>query len=182
MIEDKARERRRGLLINITGNGKGKTTAALGLSLRALGWGWRIEFLQFIKNDGDTGEKHFADAYGDNFVLTPLGAGFSWRPNASEVNDARAAADAWRLASEKILSGGSDMLVLDELNIAISRKHVSAAEVIETLKKRPPWMHVVITGRHALPEIVAASDLVSEVNEIKHPFRQGVAAQKGIEF
>ena len=134
MIEDKARERRRGLLINITGNGKGKTTAALGLSLRALGWGWRIEFLQFIKNDGDTGEKHFADAYGDNFVLTPLGAGFSWRPNASEVNDARAAADAWRLASEKILSGGSDMLVLDELNIAISRKHVSAAEVIETLK------------------------------------------------
>ncbi len=182
MIDKESREKRHGLLINITGNGKGKTTSALGTSLRALGWGWKVSVLQFIKNAGKTGEKQFADNTDLPFEIIPLGAGFTWRKAAETGEDKKCAEAAWCLAKEYIAKAEVDLLVLDELNIALKQKLVDVSEVLEILKQRPAWMHVIITGRGALPEVIEASDLVSELKEIKHPFQQGIKAQKGIEF
>ncbi len=182
MIDKKSRTKRHGLLINITGNGKGKTTSALGTSLRALGWGWKVSVLQFIKNAGKTGEKQFADNTGLPFEIIPLGAGFTWRKATETDEDKKCAEAAWNLAKEYIAKEEVDLLVLDELNIALKQKLVDVSEVLEILKQRPAWMHVIITGRGALPEVIEASDLVSELKEIKHPFQQGIKAQKGIEF
>jgi len=182
MIEKTGKDKRHGLLINITGNGKGKTTSALGTSLRALGWGWKVSVLQFVKNAGKTGEKQFADNFEKLFEIIPLGAGFSWRKDADECKDKECAEAAWKLAKEYIEKAEVDLLVLDELNIALKKGWLDAGEVIAGLKQKPAWMHIIATGRGALPEIIEASDLVSEIQEIKHPFQSGVKAQKGIEF
>ncbi len=182
MIEKSARDKRKGLLINITGNGKGKTTSALGTSLRALGWGWKVSILQFVKNAGKTGEKQFADSSELPFEIIPLGAGFSWRKGADESKDKECAEAAWKLAKEYINKAEVDLLVLDELNIALKKGWLNVAEVLDGLKQKPSWMHIIVTGRGALPEIIEAFDLVSEIQEIKHPFKQGIKAQKGIEF
>jgi len=182
MIEKTARDKRHGLLINISGNGKGKTTSALGTSLRALGWGWKVSVLQFIKNAEKTGEKQFAENSELPFEIIPLGAGFSWRKNADENKDKECAEAAWELAKEYIKEEKVDLLVLDELNIVLAKGWLNAAEIIDTLKERPEWMHVIVTGRGALPEVISASDLVSEIQEVKHPYTQGIKAQKGIEF
>jgi cob(I)alamin adenosyltransferase len=182
MIEKTARDKRKGLLINITGNGKGKTTSALGTSLRALGWGWKVTILQFVKNAGKTGEKQFADNSELPFEIIPLGAGFTWRKDADETKDKECAEAAWELAKEYIKEEKVDLLVLDELNIALKKGWLVPAEIIEGLKQKPSWMHIIVTGREALPEIVEAFDLVSEIQEIKHPFQKGINAQKGIEF
>jgi cob(I)alamin adenosyltransferase len=182
MIKKTAKDKRRGLLINITGDGKGKTTGALGTSLRALGWGWKVSVLQFVKNAGKTGEKQFADNSELPFEIIPLGAGFSWRKDADECKDKECAEAAWNLAKEYIAEAEVDLLVLDELNIALKKGWLNAAEIIDGLKQKPAWMHIIATGRGALPEIVKAFDLVSEIKEIKHPYKQGIKAQKGIEF
>jgi cob(I)alamin adenosyltransferase len=182
MIEKTNREKRRGLLINITGNGKGKTTSALGTALRALGWGWKVSVLQFVKNGGTTGEKRFADNTDLPFEIIPLGAGFTWRKNADETEDKACAENAWKLVKDYIAKEGVDLLILDELNIALKAGWLDVQEVIENLKQRPSWLHVIVTGRGALPEMIEASDLVSELMEIKHPFNSGISAQKGIEF
>jgi cob(I)alamin adenosyltransferase len=182
MIEKTEREKRHGLLINITGNGKGKTTSALGTSLRALGWGWKVSVLQFVKNAGKTGEKQFADNSSLPFEIIPLGAGFTWRKAAETGEDKKCAEAAWELAKEYIRKAEVDLLVLDELNIALKKGWLNSAGILDVLKQRPKWMHVIVTGREALPEVIEASDLVSELKEIKHPFQQGVKAQKGIEF
>ncbi len=182
MIEKTARDKRQGLLINITGDGKGKTTSALGTSLRALGWGWKVSVLQFVKNTGKTGEKQFADNSELPFEIIPLGAGFSWRKDADECKDKKCAEAAWKLAKEYIAEAEVDLLVLDELNIALKKGWLNASEIIDELKQKPAWMHIIATGRGALPKIVEAFDLVSEIQEIKHPYKQGIKAQKGIEF
>ncbi len=182
MIEKTERDKRRGLLINITGNGKGKTTSALGTSLRALGWGWKVSVLQFVKNAGKTGEKQFADNSGLQFEIISLGAGFSWRKDADKNKDKKCAEAAWKLAKEYIDKAEVDLLVLDELNIALKLGWLNIDEVIAGLKQKPAWMHIILTGREALPQIIKVSDLVSEIQEIKHPFKQGIKAQKGIEF
>lgn len=182
MIEKTARDKRHGLLINITGNGKGKTTSALGTSLRALGWGWKVSFLQFVKNAGKTGEKQFADNSELPFEIIPLGAGFTWRKNPDECKDKECAALAWGLAKEYIKEEKVDLLVLDELNIALKKGWLDSAEIIDGLKQKPSWMNIIITGRGALPEIIEACDLVSDIREIKHPYQKGIKAQKGIEF
>ena len=182
MLEQTARDKRHGLLINITGNGKGKTSSALGTSLRALGWGWKVSCLQFIKNAGVTGEKNFADNTELPFEIIPLGAGFTCRKNADENKDIECAEAAWELAKIYIKEAKVDLLVLDELNIVLKKGWLNNAEVIDELKQRPAWMHIIVTGRDAVPEIIEASDLVSEVQELKHPFKQGIKAQKGIEF
>lgn len=182
MIEKTAKDRRHGLLINITGNGKGKTSSALGASLRALGWGWKVSVLQFVKSAGRTGEKQFADNLELPFEIIPLGAGVSWRKNADENKDKECAEAAWELAREYINKAEVDLLVFDELNIALKKGWLNSVEVLDGLKQKPSWMHIILTGRGALPEIVEACDLVSEIQEIKHPYKQGVKAQKGIEF
>lgn len=182
MIEKTERDKRKGLLINITGNGKGKTTSALGTSLRALGWGWKVSILQFVKSSRRTGEKQFADNSELPLEIIPLGAGFSWRKGADENKDKKCAESAWELAKEYINKAEVDLLVLDELNIALKKGWLNASEILTGLKQKPSWMHIIITGRGALPELIDASDLVSEIQEIKHPFNQGIKAQKGIEW
>ena len=182
MIEKIARDKRHGLLINITGNGKGKTSSAMGTSLRALGWGWKVSMLQFIKNAGITGEKQFADNTQFPFEIIPLGAGFTWRKDADKNEDKKCAEAAWELVKKYIQEEKVDLLVLDELNIALKQGFLSPTEVIAGLQQRPKWMHIIVTGRDALPEIIKISDLVSEIKEIKHPFQKGITAQQGIEF
>jgi cob(I)alamin adenosyltransferase len=182
MLEKTARDKRTGLLINISGNGKGKTTSALGTCLRALGWGWKVSVLQFVKSTGKTGEKQFADNSALPFEIIPLGAGFTWRKDTDENEHKACAAAAWELAKKYIEKAEVELLVLDELNIALGKGWLDSSEVIDGLKQRPAWMHIIVTGRGVLPELAKASDLVSEIQEVKHPYKKGVKAQKGIEF
>jgi len=182
MINQEDREKRHGLLINITGSGKGKTTSALGTCLRALGWNWKVAVIQFIKDGSETGERRFAAESGLPFEICSLGAGFTWRKGGNANEDIQCAENAWHKAVEYITEGKVDLLVLDEFNIALDKKYLPLDQVIATLQSRPSWMHVIITGRNAPPELTAACDLVSEIREIKHPFNTGIAAQKGIEF
>lgn len=182
MIEHADRAKRHGLLINITGAGKGKTTSALGVCLRALGWNWKVAVIQFIKNDSDTGERHFAAASGLPFEIFSMGAGFTWRKNGSHDQDIQCAENAWRKVVECIAGGQTDLLVLDELNIALDKKYLALDKIIAGLRARPHWMHVIITGRNAPPQLIEVSDLVSEIREVKHPFNAGIPAQQGIEF
>ena len=169
---------RRGLIIVHTGDGKGKTTAAMGLAIRALGAGLKVLILQFIKGQRRSGELAALDAL--KIEVRQLGLGFITPENFDEQKkSARAAID---LARREILSGAWDLIVLDEINYAVKFGLLSATEILELIKIRPPQMHLVFTGRAALPELIDAADLVTEMKLIKHPFQQGVAAQAGIEF
>ncbi|MBC7237630.1 MAG: cob(I)yrinic acid a,c-diamide adenosyltransferase [Chloroflexi bacterium] len=172
---------RRGLLIVYTGEGKGKTTAALGTVLRAWGHGMRLCVIQFIKSEaGRWGEILAAERLGIEWHT--LGTGFVWEPG----NDAEArerALAAWALAQEKIVSGEYDLIVLDEFTYLSKFGWLDGQETADWLiAHKPRELHVIITGRDAPEALVAAADLVSEVRAIKHPFAAGVRAQKGIEF
>lgn len=182
MIKHEDRAKRHGLLINITGPGKGKTTSALGVCLRALGWNWQVAVIQFIKNDSETGERKFAAASGLPFEIFSMGAGFSWRKGGCLSEDVQCAENAWSKAEEYLAGGKTDLLVLDELNIALDKKYLLTDKIIAGLRGRPHWMHVIITGRNAPPQLIEVCDLVSEIHEVKHPFNAGISAQKGIEF
>lgn len=182
MFEQIARIRRHGLLINFTGNGKGKTTAALGNSLRALGWGWKVTVIQFCKRTTDTGENHFVSMVDLPLKIYTMGAGFSWNSTISMEEHGKFAEQAWAFAETMIFNTDTDLVVLDELNPLLSQGLLDKSIIIEALKRRPKWMHVIVTGRSAPPELIAASDLVSEVVEVKHPFDSGVCAQAGIEY
>lgn len=169
---------RRGLTIVHTGDGKGKTTAALGLAIRAFGAGLKVLILQFIKGRRRSGELAALDALG--IEVRQLGLGFITKENFSEQKkSARAAVD---LARREILSGAWDLIVLDEINYAVKFGLLDATELLELTTLRPPQMHLVFTGRNALPELIDAADLVTEMKLVKHPFQQGVSAQAGIEF
>jgi cob(I)alamin adenosyltransferase len=171
---------RKGLVIVNTGNGKGKTTAALGLMMRALGRDLRVVMLQFIKSREHLyGEHLIAQRLGVEII--PLGDGFTWESDNIEFDKALAAG-AWRECRHRIESGDYDMVILDELTYPINYGWLSLAEVLDLLKRRNPNMHIVITGRAAPPELIEFADLVSEVSEVKHPFKRGVRAQAGIEL
>lgn len=170
-----------GLTIVYTGNGKGKTTAALGLVLRAWGHGLRSCVIQFIKAEGGRwGETIAAERLGIRWHA--MGAGFTFRSMDLEIDRARALA-GWRLAQEMISSGDYDLVVLDEFTYPVSYGWLPVTEVIGWLREhRPPGLDLVITGRDAVPELIAFADLVTEMREIKHPFNRGVRARRGIEF
>lgn len=169
---------RRGLIIVHTGDGKGKTTAALGLAIRAFGAGLKVLILQFIKGVRRSGELEALDALG--IEVRQLGLGFT---SKGELDEHKAAAQAAiESARKEILSGAWDLIILDEINYAVKFGLLSAAEVLELITIRPPQLHLVFTGRDALPELIDAADLVTEMKLIKHPFQSGVAAQAGIEF
>ena len=181
MIESQIlpRSERRGLLLTITGDGKGKTTSALGTAIRALGWGWRVKFIQFVKDGFESGEKRFfARLQLPELEWEQCGSGMSW----DHADHAGAAQRGWEIAREAILSDRYDLVVLDELNIALRQHWLTVDEVVETMKNRPPHLHVIATGRTALPEILAISDLVSRIEDEKHPFHQGILAQNGIDY
>ena len=174
---------RRGLIIVHTGDGKGKTTAAMGLAIRAWGAGLRVLILQFIKGGRRSGELEAFDAlknFRPTIEVRQMGLGFITAENFSEQQ--KSARAALELARAEISSGAWDLIVLDEINYAVKFNLLSAAEILSLTEIRPPQVHLVFTGRDALPELIDAADLVTEMKLVKHPFKQGVAAQEGIEF
>ncbi|MBE8952645.1 MAG: cob(I)yrinic acid a,c-diamide adenosyltransferase [Quinella sp. 1Q7] len=174
---------RRGLVIVHTGDGKGKTTAAIGLAARAWGAGLRVLILQFIKGGRRSGELEAFDAlknFRPTIEVRQLGLGFITAENFSEQQ--KSARAALELARAEISSGAWDLIVLDEINYAVKFNLLDAAEILSLIEIRPPQVHLVFTGRDALPELIDAADLVTEMKLVKHPLKQGVAAQAGIEF
>lgn len=183
MVEKKiVREgRRKGLIIVHTGNGKGKTTAALGIAFRAAGNDFRVYIGQFIKGSRQYGELVAADRLWPWIEIVPMGEGFTWETQDRE-RDTRKAQDAWSLFKSKLLSGTYQVVILDEINYVIDYGYLPVEWVIEALRAKPEMVHVILTGRNAQPEVVEIADLVTEMREVKHPFQQGITAQKGIEF
>jgi len=171
----------KGLLVVHTGPGKGKSTAAFGLVLRALGHGWKIGVVQFIKGAWTTGERTALEAFGDRVEWHSMGEGFTWETQ-DRARDIAAAARAWDKARELMASEDVRLLVLDELNIALRYDYLPLADVVATLTARRPDLHVVVTGRNAKAELIEAADLVTEMSLVKHHFAAGVKAQTGIEF
>jgi cob(I)alamin adenosyltransferase len=171
----------KGLLIVHTGKGKGKSTAAWGLMLRALGRGFRIGVVQFGKGAWETGERKAIAAFGDQVSWHTLGEGFTWETQ-DRARDVAAAERAWAKACELMADPAIGLVVLDELNIALRYDHLPIADVVAVLQARRPDLHVVVTGRNAKPELIEAADLVTEMNLVKHHFSAGVKAQEGIEY
>jgi cob(I)alamin adenosyltransferase len=176
-------EARRGLVLINTGPGKGKTTAAMGTALRAVGNGMKVLMLQFLKGSWHYGELDAVKAFGDNFVLKQMGRGFVKVGGAeTDPEDIRMVEAAWDEAREAILSGEWDMVVLDEINYAIGYGMLDPAKVVETLKARPEMVHVILTGRNAHASLVEIADTVTEMRQVKHAYEGGVLAQRGIEY
>jgi cob(I)alamin adenosyltransferase len=171
----------KGLLIVHTGKGKGKSTAAFGLLLRALGHGWPCGVVQFIKGAWDTGERRALGRFSDLLSWHTMGEGFTWETQ-DRARDVAAAAAAWTKARELMADPKIRLLVLDELNIALRYDYLSLEEVVAVLQSRRPDLHIVVTGRNAKPEMLETADLVTEMSLVKHHFAAGVKAQEGIEF
>jgi cob(I)alamin adenosyltransferase len=176
---------RRGLVIVYTGDGKGKTTAAVGLTVRAAGGRFRVFFLQFIKGRWKTGERDVLRSL-PGVDLEVTGRGFTIEglrdPRIAREDHEAAARHGWQVARQVVLENAYDMVVLDELLGAITAGLVPLDEVLALIRDKPPTQHLVMTGRNAPPELVEAADLVSEVRPVKHPYEQGIKAQRGIEF
>lgn len=169
-----------GLLIVNTGNGKGKSSAAFGVALRALGQNMRVGIVQFIKGRDSTGEEAFFRRLPDvPFHVT--GDGFTWDTQNREQDEATAGR-GWEIAQSLLRDPTIDLVVLDELNIVLKYRYLRIDTVLEDLKKRPPMQHVIITGRGAPDELIALADTVTEMREVKHAFKAGIKAQPGIEF
>lgn len=171
----------KGLLMVYTGAGKGKTTAALGMALRCLGHGMKVAIVQFIKGAIDTAEERILTSFGDRVTFLRMGEGYTWETQDRE-RDTRFALEAWKKACEFMADPSYAMVILDEFNIALHHQYVDVAEVLPRLRTRPLMQHVVITGRGAPAELIDAADLVTEMKQIKHPFRKGIKAQAGVEF
>ena len=171
----------KGLLIVHTGSGKGKSTAAFGLLMRALGHGWNVGIVQFIKGAWETGERHALERFPDLVEWHTMGEGFTWETQ-DRARDVAAAGAAWAKALQLMARPEIKLLVLDELNIALRYDYLPLADVIAAFKARRPDLHVVVTGRNAKPELIEAADLVTEMTLVKHHFATGVKAQAGIEF
>ncbi|MFM8542064.1 MAG: cob(I)yrinic acid a,c-diamide adenosyltransferase [Chakrabartia sp.] len=173
--------REKGLLIVHTGPGKGKSTAAFGLIMRALGHEWSIGVVQFIKGAWSTGERKALERFPDLVRWHSMGEGFTWETHV-RARDIAAAEAAWAKAKELMADPAIRLLVLDELNIALRYDYLPLAAVVETLKNKRADLHVVVTGRNAKAELIEAADLVTEMTLVKHHFAAGVKAQEGIEF
>ena len=171
----------KGLIIVHNGKGKGKSTAAMGLAVRAIGNGMKVGLVQFVKGKWETGERKVLEHFPDLCVMKAMGEGFSWETQDRE-RDIAAARQAWEAAKEMINDPSYKMVILDELNIVLRYENLPLDEVIETLQNKPEMLHVAVTGRNAKDELIEIADLVTEMTQVKHPFRSGVKAQVGIEF
>lgn len=176
-----AKTREKGLLIVHTGSGKGKSTAAFGLALRMLGRGHRIGVVQFIKGAWHTAERDALAKFGDQVAWFTMGEGFTWETQDLK-RDIAAAEKAWAKALELMADPSFALVILDELNIALRYDYLDLAKVVGALAGRREGLHVVVTGRNAKPDLIAAADLVTEMTLVKHHFAAGVKAQPGIEF
>lgn len=173
--------REKGLIIVHTGKGKGKSTAAMGLAVRALGNGMRVGIVQFVKGQWKTGERDVLAKFPDLVTIKAMGEGFTWETQ-DRKRDIAAAEAAWAAAKGMIADGSYRMVILDELNIVLRYGYLPLEDVIATLKAKPEMLHVVVTGRNAKDELIEIADLVTEMAMVKHPFRSGVKAQAGVEF
>jgi cob(I)alamin adenosyltransferase len=179
MIATKTLEK--GLLIVHTGKGKGKSTAALGMVMRAIGHGFKIGIVQFVKGKWETGERVVLERFADQVTINTMGEGFTWETQSRE-RDIAAARAAWTQAVSLIQNPEIKMVLLDELNIVLRYDYLPLEEVLEVLRDKPEDKHVIVTGRNAKDELLEIADLVTEMTMVKHPFREGVKAQAGVEF
>lgn len=170
----------RGVLLVLTGNGKGKSSSAFGMAARALGHGMKVGVVQFVKGAGSTGEESFFRRFPE-VEYHVMGSGFTWETQNRE-QDIAAARAAWAVAVELLQNPAVNLVVLDELNIVLGCGYLTAEEILPTLLARPALQHVVVTGRNAPPALIAAADTVTEMRDIKHAYRAGVKAQPGIEL
>lgn len=176
------KQKPKGLIWVNTGNGKGKTTAALGVALRAVGHGWRVSVLQFLKSGKwPCGEIHSAKKMSSALEILPLGEGFTW-DTKNPARDKAIVRKAWTLCKKKLSSKKYKLLVFDEINCVMGYGYLPVPEVLRALKRKPKDVHVILTGRGAPSALLKFADGVTEMKEIKHPFRAGVLAQKGIDF
>ncbi|MFQ6057823.1 MAG: cob(I)yrinic acid a,c-diamide adenosyltransferase [Anaerolineae bacterium] len=182
MAEDA--KKRKGLIIVYTGQGKGKTTAALGTALRACGHGWKVLMIQFIKGTGRYGELEAAKRLAPNFEIIRAGKGFYriMGDRLPEEVHPRAAEAGLALSRDRISSGQYDLIILDEINVAVHEGLIPVEEVLALLDAKPEALHLILTGRNAHPQIIERADLVTEMREVKHPYAQGIPAQQGIEY
>ncbi|WP_414712453.1 cob(I)yrinic acid a,c-diamide adenosyltransferase [Sphingobium sp.] len=171
----------KGLLIVHTGKGKGKTSAALGMVVRSIGHGMKVGVVQFVKGAMATGEKAVFDAFPDNIDFKPMGEGFTWNTQ-DRSRDIAVARKAWEEVKRMITDPAYDMVLADELNIVLRYDYLPLDEVLAAVAERDAMKHVIITGRNAPDALIEAADLVTDMVMVKHPFRSGVKAQKGIEF
>ncbi|OGO42066.1 MAG: cob(I)yrinic acid a,c-diamide adenosyltransferase [Chloroflexi bacterium RBG_16_57_9] len=178
------RDKRRGLVIVNTGDGKGKTTAALGTALRAVGYGWHVLILQFIKGTWKYGEMEAIKRLEPEVELVRMGKGFYkiLNDNLPEEVHKEAAREALAFAREQMHSGKYDLIILDEINVALQTGLLDVKDVLTLLDERPAGLHLILTGRGAPPEIVERADMVTEMREVKHPYQQGIKAQRGIDY
>jgi cob(I)alamin adenosyltransferase len=174
----------RGLVIVFTGNGKGKTSAALGVALRSCGHEMYVSMVQFIKGATQSGEERAAERLKPQFELMVMGRGFvKHEAKAIPLSEHRKAAEeAFAVAAQRITSGFWDVVILDEINTAVSLGLLDISRVLELLARKPRKLHVILTGRNAHPDLIAAADLVTEMQDVKHPYESGTPAQEGIDF
>ena len=176
----------KGLLIVHTGKGKGKSTAAFGLALRAIGNGMKVGIVQYVKGKWDTGERSVLEKFPDQVTIRTMGEGFTWETQ-DRARDIAAAEAAWEVSKEMIESArrpnpAYDMIILDELNIVLRYGYLPLEDVVRFLRDKPHDLHLIVTGRNAKEPLIEAADLVTEMTMIKHPFRAGVKARAGIGF
>jgi len=171
----------RGLVQVYTGNGKGKTSAAFGAALRAVGRGLKVCVVQFIKGGFDYGELHIADKL-PNLKLVAFGRGRFITETPPAKEDLQLAQEAFELAKKVVARGEYDIVILDEINVVVNLKMISVADIVELVKSKPKHVELILTGRYAAPQIIDAADLVTEMREVKHPYAQGVPPREGIEY
>ncbi|NOT13942.1 MAG: cob(I)yrinic acid a,c-diamide adenosyltransferase [Methylococcaceae bacterium] len=177
----KSRERRHGLILVNTGEGKGKSSSALGMVFRAAGWGMKVCVIQFIKGQWQTGEQKAAARF-DTIEWHALGDGFTWDTKNPE-QDIKTSRDIWEFSKQKILSEQFDVVLLDEINYCCGYQWISGQEIADFMtQQKPRWTHVILTGRNAAAEVVNIADTVTEMTKIKHAYENGIKAEQGIEF
>lgn len=177
----KSRDKRHGLVLVHTGEGKGKSSSAFGMVFRAAGWGMRVCVIQFIKGQWQTGEQKAAQHF-ENIEWHALGDGFTWDTQNPE-QDIKTTRSIWALCQEKIRSAEFDLIVLDEINYCSSYHWISGQEIADFIRaEKPAWMHLVLTGRNAAPEVIDLADTVTEMTMHKHAFQKGIKAEQGVEF
>ncbi len=171
----------KGLLLVHTGKGKGKSSSAFGMALRCLGHGMKVGIVQYVKGAWDTGEARFLQRFPELCEIKTLGEGFTWETQ-DKARDIAAAERAWAESARMLADPSYAMVILDEINIALRYDLIPLAQVLEAIAARPPLQHVVATGRNAPDALIEIADLVTEMTLVKHPFRDGIKAQKGVEF
>ena len=177
----KTKERRQGVVLVHTGEGKGKSSSAFGMVFRAAGWGMKVCVIQYIKGQWQTGEQRAAERF-DNIEWHALGDGFTWDTKNPE-QDIKTSREIWEFSQQKILSEEYDLVILDEINYCCGYGWISGQEIADFIQtKKPAWMHVVLTGRNAAPEVIAAANTVTEMTRIKHAYETGIKAEQGVEF